>query len=89
MSHAYSIYETKTRFSEILRIVKSGKEVIVNERGHSIARILPFKKPDNLQEHWDFLCQAGQIIETTVSKKDFSPQRYSKGALKRFLEERD
>ncbi|MEI6805930.1 MAG: type II toxin-antitoxin system prevent-host-death family antitoxin [Myxococcaceae bacterium] len=89
MSHAYSIYETKARFSEILRMVKAGKEVIVNERGHSIARILPFKKPDNLQEHWDWLCSSGQILKTNIAKKDFSPQKQAKGALERFLKERE
>lgn len=89
MSHAYSIYETKARFSEILRMVKAGKEVIVNERGRSIARILPFKKPDNLQEQWDWLCNSGQVIKTEIVKRDFSPQKQAKGALGRFLEERD
>ena len=89
MSHAYSIYETKARFSEILRMVKSGKEVIVNERGHSIARILPFKKPDNLEEHWNWLCDSGQIIKTDATERDFSAKKHAQGALKRFLEERE
>lgn len=89
MAHAYSIYETKAKFSEILRIVKSGKEVIVNERGHSIARILPFKSLDDLSQRWDWFCKAGQVIKFESGERDFTAKSESKGALGRFLEERE
>jgi prevent-host-death family protein len=89
MVQAYSIYETKAKFSEILRIVKSGKEVIVNERGHSIARILPFKQPNNLKDRLEWLSTTGQIIQAETLERDFTSPPRSTGALKRFLEERE
>ena len=42
MQKSYSIYETKSKFSEILRAVKSGKRIVVSERGKPIAEIVPF-----------------------------------------------
>lgn len=89
MVQAYSVYETKARLSEILRIVKSGKEVIVSERGHSVARILPFKQLDTLKDRLDWLSSVGQIIKSESVERDFSTKCPSKGALARFLEERE
>lgn len=89
MAHAYSIYETKSRFSEILRIVKSGKEVIVNERGRSIAKILPFKQLDNLKDRLNWMSRSGQMIPAEITDRDFTAKSHSTGALKRFLEERE
>ena len=89
MVQAYSVYETKAKLSEILRIVKSGKEVIVNERGRSIARIVPFKPFDTLKERLDWLSHVGQIIKSDSRERDFSVKSPSQGALTRFLEERE
>jgi prevent-host-death family protein len=39
----YSVYEAKARLSEVLRLVKARREVVITERGKPIARILPFE----------------------------------------------
>jgi len=88
MVKAYSIYETKTNLSAILRQVKSGKEVILNDRGRSVAKILPFKPLETLKDRWSWLCDSGRIIEAKDPDAKFTKRHPSKGALKRFLEER-
>ena len=69
MQRSYSIYETKAKLSEILRVVKSGKKVIVCERGTPIAEIIPFA--------------GGELFKLTPQKldqscKDDLPLTYSK-----------
>lgn len=88
MSRAYSVYETKTKLSEILRLVKSGKEVIVNERGHPIAKILPFEVISDLETRWTQLVSSGQIQEA-ASAEPFEIHQAKKGALERFLHDRE
>ena len=88
MAKVYSIYETKSRLSEILRQVKTGKEVIVSERGTMIAKIIPFREELNFETKFQNLVQSGQILPRT--KNLFTEgSSVTKGAVERFLEERD
>ncbi|MEW5934009.1 MAG: type II toxin-antitoxin system prevent-host-death family antitoxin [Bacillota bacterium] len=48
MARVAAIAELKARLSEYLKIVKSGTEVVVTERGNPIARIIPYQKTDSL-----------------------------------------
>lgn len=96
----YSIYETKARLSEVLRLVKTRREVIVTERGKPIAKIVPFDDhdADALEQRIDRLMASGQLVPATVSPKDALPRvgkgrsaarNKDVGALQRFLAERD
>ena len=86
MAKIYSIYETKSRFSEILRQVKAGKEVIVSERGTIIAKIIPFQDITNFEANFHNLVQSGQIL--SKGKNSFQEgSGAKKGALERFLRE--
>lgn len=88
MAKEYSVYETKARLSELLRTVKSGKELIVTERGQPIARLVPFKnKKITFKERISALKNAGHISERKPNY--ITPLVKHPGALKRFLSERD
>jgi prevent-host-death family protein len=88
MTKAYSVYEAKAKLSEILRLVKAGKEVIINERGHPVARVLPFMEVTDLEERWQNFIANGQIQRAT-NKASFAITEMKKGALDTFLKERD
>lgn len=84
---SYSVYEAKTKLSELLRIVKNGAEVIVLERGEPIAKVVPLKAQDELRGRLQVLEEQGLLI--SAKGHDFPDAiKPVKGGLKRFLEER-
>ena len=89
MAKVYSIYETKSRLSEILRLVKSGKEVIVSERGCSIAKIVPYQESEDFESRIQSFIHGGQLLHKPKSTFKESSLPKNPGALKRFLEERE
>jgi len=53
MARVAAIAELKARLSEYLKIVKSGTEVVVTERGNPIARIIPYQlREDSAMVAW-------------------------------------
>lgn len=90
MAKMYSVYETKARLSEILRLVKSGKEVVVSERGVPIAKILPFKEEEqSFASRMDQLKQSGQVQTRKKAQVFEEGDEKKPGLLSRFLKERD
>ncbi|MBI4126215.1 MAG: type II toxin-antitoxin system prevent-host-death family antitoxin [Deltaproteobacteria bacterium] len=88
MATSYSIYEAKSRLSELLRQVKSGTEVTVTERGEPIAKVIPFPRQESFDDRFQELARSGQL--TLRSQKEFpSSGKPITGALKRFLQERE
>ncbi len=91
MSSDYSVYEAKAKLSEILRLVKADREVVITERGRRIARIIPYvadAEPD-LEERLDALRQRGQIKAARVSPQELTVKWEKRpGALERFLGDR-
>ncbi len=88
----YSVYETKSRLSEVLRLVKTRREVVITERGRPIAKIVPFdaEEEDSLDQRVEHLIAAGQLSRPTAAREEpASPSRRAPGALQRFLAERD
>lgn len=61
MARVAAIAELKARLSEYLKIVKSGTEVVVTERGNPIARIIPYQKTDPLSQHLLELARSGLV----------------------------
>lgn len=88
MGHAYSIYETKTRLSELLRSVKSGRELVVTERGRAIAKLVPYQEPETLEERLNRLEAEGRLLRRQLVKVKALPGKRRPGALKRFLRDR-
>jgi prevent-host-death family protein len=88
MAKSYSVYEAKTHFSEVLRNVKRGGEVVVTERGVPIAKVSPLKNPSTLEERVQYLTTSGVILTRRLPGP--MPRGVKRaGALKRFLEERE
>ncbi len=87
----YSIYETKARLSEVLRLVKTRREVVITERGRPIAKIVPIDaEEDSLDRRVERLAATGQLAPATVSPSEaLPPARKVAGALQRFLADRD
>ena len=84
----YSIYETKARLSQLLRLVRSGLEIVVTDRGHPVAKLVPYQAPETLENRLAELEKTGHL---KPSSKPFTQVTLGrkKGALKRFLESRD
>lgn len=45
MSRNISLYDAKTRFSEVIDRVEAGSEYVVTRNGIPCARLVPFRKP--------------------------------------------
>ena len=88
---AYSIYEAKTKLSEIIRQVKRHRSVTITERGNPVAEVVPLRRAQSLEERIQVFIDSGELI----AARNPGPQRMTlpvvrhKGALKRFLTERD
>jgi prevent-host-death family protein len=85
----YSVWETKTKLSEILRQVQSGKIVTINQRGVPVAQIVPFeeKRDSTLEQRLESLRKQGHLQLGRLSLSTVKPLR-RKGALARFLQDR-
>lgn len=89
---AYSVQETKSRLSEVLRLVKTRREVIITENGKPIAKIVPIGVEDeeSLDERLERLRAAGQLRPAAEPSPDRPRRRRpSAGAVQRFLDDRD
>lgn len=87
MDNAYSVYETKTQLSALLRRVKTGRAMIITEHGRPIARLVPYHTHESLPERLDRLTASGHLLPRTARTLRPGPRR--PGALKRFLRERE
>jgi len=86
MAQVYSIYDTKTHLSRIIRRVKAGHEIVISERGNPIAKVVPFKKREPFEDRIARLRSSGAILSArtrTIPKAAHRP-----GGLKRFLKDR-
>jgi prevent-host-death family protein len=56
-----SIAELKAKLSAYLDVVKAGEEVVVTERGHAIARVVPFTRSGPTPAEHEEMLRTGQI----------------------------
>jgi prevent-host-death family protein len=79
MPTEYSVYETKAKLSEILRLVKADREVTITERGKPIAKIVPYiaGEEPTLDERLEALRRDGQIQTARLSPSQLSGQKLS------------
>jgi prevent-host-death family protein len=84
----FSIYQAKARFSEIIRMVKSKRQVIISERGVPVAEIIPYStnQSEELADRIARLIKSGSIVP---SKEPFRFQMLTNhpGAVDRFLQQ--
>ena len=100
MGITYSTYEAKTRFSEVLRQVRSGETVTVSYRGEPVAEIRPIKqnsevskseslKSETPEEYEERLIREGILAPAPEPRRPFKPGKPIPGALERFLADRN
>ena len=90
MALSYSIYEAKARFSEIIRQVRNGKNVIVSFRGKPVAEIRSIRRGQKpaLDDRLKDLERSGSLVRSAIPKRRLLPVERRPGALSRFLAER-
>jgi len=87
MGHrVYSIYQAKARFSEIIRIVRRRRRVIITDRGIPVAEVVPYeaKQQESIDGRIAKLAQIGSIIPSQEPFKA-KPVRLVPGASDRFM----
>ena len=90
MSTVYSTYEAKARFSEVLRLVRSGTPVIVTHHGDPVAEIRPIEqKPQTIDERLDELERRRILVRSCEPPRPLVAVARRAGALDRFLAERN
>ena len=90
MSIIYSTYEAKARFSEVLRLVRSGTPVTVCHRGEPVAEIRPIQQqPQTIAERLDELERRRILVRSREPRKPLAAVARRAGALDRFVAERD
>ena len=90
MSVIYSTYEAKARFSEVLRLVRSGTPVTVSYRGEPVAEIRPIaRNPRTIAERLSELEERGVLVRSHEPRKPLAAVARRAGALDRFLAERN
>lgn len=90
MSLTYSMYEAKARFSEVIRQVREGKTVTVSHRGEPVAEIRAIRRrPQSLEAHLDELERRKIVVPSSRPNAPPAARERRRGALKRFLDERN
>ena len=70
VSIIYSTYEAKARFSEVLRLVRSGTPVTVSHRGEPVAEIRPIEQqPQTITERLEELERRGILVRSREPRK--------------------
>jgi prevent-host-death family protein len=88
VSSAYSTYEAKAKFSEVMRKVRRGQRVIVTYHGEPIAEISPVtsgakglrSRVAQLGASGELIPERGRFTLAAVARRP--------GALRRFLDDR-
>ncbi len=91
MAKEYSLYEAKARLSEIVRRVRErGESVTISYHGEPVAEIRPIEAAtgDAFERRVQRLAAAGSLARA-VAPLRLEPVAKKKGALKRFLDERE
>ncbi len=89
MAPTYSTYEAKARFSEILRRVRSGQPVTISYRGVAVAEIRPVYNTEDAERVVKQMEEEGTLSPAAAPLGDLVPISRKRGALKRFLEDRE
>lgn len=89
MRLVYSTHEAKARFSELLRLVRSGQAVAISDRGEPVAEIRSLEpKQQTIEERLDELERRGILVRSRDERKPRAAVTHRPGALDRFLAER-
>lgn len=92
MPREYSLYEAKAKLSALVRQVREGRHVIITVHGEPAAELRPVDRGGRgrpLQERLDELAERGELVRPQGPKVPVRVGAARKGALRRFLAERD
>jgi prevent-host-death family protein len=90
MAHAYSAYEAKAKFSEVIRKVRAGQRVTIAYRGEEVAEISPIERSGkSLEKSLRRLEELGVVEGNRKPAGRLKPIAKRPGALARFLESRE
>ena len=89
MTDLLSVYEAKTRFSEVIRQVREGRTITISYRGEPVAEIRPARKPDSFAARLENLRRRGILTRSKGPHRELAPGKPQPGALDRFLSERN
>lgn len=90
MKLRYSIYEAKTKLSEIIRHVKLKRRITITDRGREVARVVPIEDSEDVDQRIADLVAAGVLSADPENKPGaIQPVARRRGALERFLRDRD
>ena len=90
MSIVYSTFEAKSKFSKVLRLVRSGKFITISYHGKPVAEIRPIEqKMLSNDERLEKLQKRGVYIPAKSQLLPFKSSVHRTGAVKRFLEDRN
>jgi prevent-host-death family protein len=90
MAQAYSTYEAKAKFSEIIRKVRAGKRVVISFRGEPVAEIRPIAGPEEtVAERLQRMADEGILLEAPAGGRRLRAIARRPGALARFLRSRE
>lgn len=86
MPPTYSIYEAKARLSEIIRIVKNRRSVVITDRGVPVAEVVPYQKGQGgtLESRIAQLTTLGAILPAKTGFQSTAIKTIP-GAVDRFL----
>jgi prevent-host-death family protein len=88
MSHVYSTYSAKAKFSEILRKVREGQTVRISYHGEEVAEVRPVARDTTFEGRLTALRHRGVLVEGDRPAA-LRPLTRKPGALRRFLESRE
>jgi prevent-host-death family protein len=89
MQATYSVFEAKTKLSEILRLVKRGIAVTISQRGQPVAQVIPLNSEKN-QTLSTRLEEAQKLsqLKKGLGQWNQIEMVFVEGATKRFLKNR-
>jgi len=89
------VAELKAHLSRFLGHVKNGQEIVITERGHPVAKIVPLRADETRDSRRERLARAGVLqlgtgrIRASLLKPPKGPAGVGAGVLKALLEERE
>jgi prevent-host-death family protein len=91
MERVYSLYDAKARFSELIRIVRKGKQVIITFHGERVAVIQPYQEASASLENRIAGFEKEGVLQGPDERSIgmLEPVVVRPGALQRFLEDRE
>jgi len=92
MPPEYSLYEAKAKLSALIRQVREGRSVVITLHGEPVAQLTPVdrsNRPVSLRQRMDELAKQGELVRPHGSTTPIRVGKAKRGALRRFLAERD